>query len=135
MEHINLLHVLVVAVVLFVVGMLWHGPVFGKVWMRLMNFSPDSMKAMPLTAGQAVSLAVPFTLLLAGGLVYLASALGLAGVSGALCLTSIAALCFTVPVVANGFLWEGKSAKLFGFNVAYQLVAVFVASLVAVFLA
>src|SRR3989338_4979270 len=36
--NINYLAVLVAAIASMVVGFLWYGPLFGKMWMKLMNF-------------------------------------------------------------------------------------------------
>ncbi len=40
MFSISILGVLVAAVVCFVIGFLFHGPLFGKLWMRLANIHP-----------------------------------------------------------------------------------------------
>lgn len=40
---INYLAVIVAALSSFVVGWIWYGPLFGKVWMRLHGFSKDDL--------------------------------------------------------------------------------------------
>src|SRR3989344_8715882 len=45
------------AIVAYAVGALWHSPVgFGKYWMRLMGFDEHSMKSMPLSPTQAMTI-------------------------------------------------------------------------------
>lgn len=36
----NILAILVAAAAMFVVGFMWHGPLFGKTWMRLAKVTP-----------------------------------------------------------------------------------------------
>ncbi len=36
----NIIIILVAALVAFINGFLWHGPLFGKMWMRLANITP-----------------------------------------------------------------------------------------------
>ena len=45
---INWWAVLVAGVVYMVVGMVWYGPLFGKLWKSLMGFTDESVKNMPL---------------------------------------------------------------------------------------
>lgn len=42
--NINYLAVLVASLCSFVVGWLWYGPLFGKVWMKLNGFSKENIK-------------------------------------------------------------------------------------------
>lgn len=42
---INYLSVLVAAIASIIIGFLWYGPIFGKPWMKLMGFTPESMEA------------------------------------------------------------------------------------------
>ena len=39
--HINYLSVIVAVIASFFFGWLWYGPLFGKVWMRLMNLPTE----------------------------------------------------------------------------------------------
>ena len=43
--HLNYVSVLVVAVAGFLLGWLWYGLFFGRVWMAEMKFTPESMAA------------------------------------------------------------------------------------------
>ncbi len=42
--HINYLAVLVSTVLAFVLGALWYGPLFGKIWLKEMNFTEEELK-------------------------------------------------------------------------------------------
>ncbi len=115
-----------------VVGMLWYGPVFGKVWRNLMGFTPESMKAMPLTPLQATFGGVITALLMSYVLAYVAIAFDGTTLSDALMMAFFMWLGFIAPVMAHTFLWEGRSFKLFAFNAAAGLVSMVAMSLVLV---
>lgn len=42
--HINYPAVLVSTILAFVLGGLWYGPLFGKVWLKEMNFNEEELK-------------------------------------------------------------------------------------------
>ena len=52
MISVNLIAVLIAAVVAFVVGFLMHGPLFGKVWMRLADVHPTGNEKFSDMYGQ-----------------------------------------------------------------------------------
>ena len=132
---INYLAVLVATIINFFVGALWYGPLFGKQWMALMGFTPESMKSMKLTPMQAMALGFVTTLVMAFVLAHFAAVWGAEGVLGALQLAFWVWLGFIVTTLAGSVLWEGKSVKLYAFNIVYQFVSVFVTTLVLVLLA
>lgn len=45
MISINYLAVIVSMIVAMVIGFLWYGPVFGKMWIHLMDFTSEHMEA------------------------------------------------------------------------------------------
>ena len=47
---INLAAVLAAALAAFVLGFLWHGPLFGKLWMRLMGFTTYHLASLLVMA-------------------------------------------------------------------------------------
>lgn len=129
---INYLAVLVAAAANFIVGALWYGPLFGKQWMALEGFTPETMKPMKLSPKKAMTLGFLGTLVLSFVLAQFAAVWGAEGVSGAFALAFWVWLGFIATTLAGSVLWEGKPAKLYFFNIAYQLVAVFVTALILV---
>lgn len=124
---INYWAVLAAAVGNMIIGFLWFGPVFGKMWKEMMGFTDESMKKMVLTPVQAMILgfiaALVMVYVFAHMLVY-ANAYthmsGLwAGVQGGLWLW----LGFIAPVTVGIVLWEGKSWKLWVLTSGYWLVS------------
>ncbi|MSR70506.1 DUF1761 domain-containing protein [Candidatus Kaiserbacteria bacterium] len=122
---INYLAVIAAAVVAYAVGALWHSPAgFGKYWMHLMGFTEGHMKSMPLSPAQAMSIGFVVTLLMAYVLAHFVVLVGATTWQVALQLGFWLWLGLVAPTLANGWLWEGKSPKLFVFNAAYALVNV-----------
>ena len=127
---INYWAVLVAALASMVIGSAWYGFVFGKYWRKLMGFTLESMKAMPLTQGQAMVGGLVTALLLAGTLAWLADSLLLLSASDALKMALSVWLGFAVPFTASSWLWEGKSFRLFVFNAVQWLISFAVMSVI-----
>jgi|SRR5882724_6689538 len=132
MLGVNFVAVLVATVVNFIIGALWHGPVFGKTWMRLQGFTPESVKSMKLKPMQAMILGFISTLVMAFVLALLVGS-NLNTAAEALLLAFLLWLGFIVTTLAGSVLWEGRSVKLFLFNIAYQFVALAATALVLAF--
>jgi hypothetical protein len=128
---INYLAVLVAGICNMIVGALWYGPVFGKWWMKQMNFTPESMKKMPLSGLQAMVIGFIFAILmsyvLANDILFGATYLNMYGALSGMTGAFWNWLGFVVPITAGVWLWEGKSWKLWAFNAGYYLVALLIA--------
>lgn len=136
---INYWGVIGAAIANMTVGMLWYGPIFGKTWRKLMGFSEADMRNMPLTAGQAICGGIVTALIMSFVLANDAFAWSaLMGESGTLTFAIMLAffpwLGFIATTQAGSWLWEGKSFKLFAFNAAESLVAMFAMALVLTFI-
>jgi len=108
------------------IGSLWFGPLFGKMWMGLIGLTPEGMKSMKMTVAGAMFGGAVTSFLMAYVLAHVytfASAYtGMVGVTGGLTAAFWCWLGFAVPLTAGGFLWEGKSWKLWVLTAAYWLV-------------
>lgn len=128
---INYLAVVLAAVLSFLIGAWWHSPWgFGKEWQRMMGLTPEDMRRMPLTGTQAMLIGFIVTVLVAYVLAHFVVLFGIVGWADSLNLGFWVWLGFLAPTLANGWLWEGKSLKLFIFNAAYALVNIEVLALV-----
>lgn len=132
---ISILGVFVAAMVTFLFGWVWYGPLFGKKWMELMGFTPESMKNMKMTAVQAmiggfvVNLVMSTVLALAINLsdFYYRSS---TPILGALQTGFLLWLGFIATNTLGTVLWEGRSWKLWRFNNVYNLIMILVMSLI-----
>jgi len=118
------------AVAAYVLGMLWHGPVFGKTWMKLAGITKKSK--MNLTPVQAMTAVGLVQLLVAYVLAHFVKYVQVTTVAGGIQLAFWIWLGFSAPLLFGGYLWENKSLKLFCFNAVYRLAEL---SLMAVILA
>ncbi len=123
---INYLAVLAAAVASMVLGMLWYGPLFGKLWMKLSGITPQSMKKMKLTPKAAMTMGFIGTLVTAYVLSHFVDLLSVTTWSGAAQFAFWAWLGLVAPVQLGAYLWEGKPFKLFVLNTAYNLVVLIV---------
>ena len=140
MVSINIWAVIVAAVVMFVIGGIWYGPLFGKQWAKLIGMSDESMKAM--RAKGMSGMAGSYILMFVGALVMcfvLASTITSAvyfrtphigGVAWGFHTAFWAWLGFIAPVTLGTVLWEKKSWKLWLLNNGYWLVALLVAGFI-----
>ena len=131
-ESVNWLAVVVAGAINIGINALWYGPVFGKQWMAMMGFTPDSMKSMKLTPMQAMAGGAVTSLLMAFVLSQFAMMLGTMGAAGAVKLAFWVWLGFVATVQAGAFLWENRSLKLFLFNAAASLITFIAMALVVV---
>ena len=134
LSNINFTAVVVAAVVAYVVGFMWHGPVFGTHWMKLMEIPQsevDAMKAKGMAAMAPQMVAAFFQqLVIALGMAHLSAALDLTGPAAAIFFAVLVWFTFIATTFLNGVLWERRKMELYLFNIGYHLVSVIIISLI-----
>lgn len=129
---VNYLAVLVAAVVMMVIGMMWHGPLFGKTWAKLSGVSEEKMRS----GGMARRIGISFigwllmSYVLQHAIVFAGKYLGLSGIQAGLIVGFFNWLGFIAPVLMAPVLWEGKSWKLWLINSGYFLVSLLVMGII-----
>ncbi len=126
--------VLVAALASFMIGFMWHGPVFGKTWMSLMKITPAQMekgkkemeKKMPLY----MLLAFVQQLVTSFVIAVLCTLTGVIDVASAVILAVLLWLGMIATTLLSGVLWEGRSVPLYLFNLAYNFVNILVITLI-----
>lgn len=133
---INFLPVLVAAIAAFFIGFMWHGPLFGKYWIRLMNIPQAEVDAMqakgmgPMVPRMIAALVQQ--LIIATVVSHLATQLGVTGAVPAILLAVLLWSGFIATVLLNTVLWENRKLDLYLFNVVYHLVSLVAISLIVV---
>jgi hypothetical protein len=123
---VNYFAVVVAAIAAFVIGFLWHGPVFGKQWMKLSNITEADVAAaknksmMPQMVAAFVQ-----QLVMAYVLAHFVIVWSVADLLGAATLAFWIWLGFIATVLLNGVLWEKRTVPLYLFNIVYHLVSLF----------
>ena len=121
---INYIAVVGAAVAAMVIGFLWYGPLFGKQWMKLMNFDKKKIdEAKRKGMGKIYALTFLSSLImsyiLAHFVDYVQAATFVDGAIAGIWLW----LGFIVTVQIGSVLWEGKPLKLYVINTMHYLVA------------
>src|SRR5258706_2519733 len=126
---ISYLAVLVAAASSVVLGFLWYGPLFGKMWMKWTGMkmpktmTPKMKQMMMRSYGLTIVGSLIMSFVLAHALIFASAYLPITGVAAGLMTGVWNWLGFVVPISLNSVLWEGKSWKLWALNNGYALVA------------
>lgn len=116
--------ILLAIAVSFAVGFAWHGPLFGKQWMKLNSITPpkkEDMKFSMMFPGIVANTVAVFVQSAVLGRAF--QILILPSVLHAFIIATILWLPFTALTIANSYAWLGKSAKLMILDAAYYLVS------------
>ncbi|KKT22473.1 MAG: hypothetical protein UW08_C0008G0017 [Parcubacteria group bacterium GW2011_GWB1_43_8b] len=135
MPNINFIGVAIAGIIGMAVGFSWYGPIFGKLWVKLMGFTKEELeeaqkKGMILNYG--LGLLGQFVTAYALSLLIAASFQYFGGFSYSLILWVW--LGIIVPIQMGTVLWEGKPWTLFALNSAYYLVQLLAMGLVLSYL-
>ena len=120
---VNYLAVLAAAIAAMVLGFLWYGPLFGKMWMKLMNIDKKKIDEAK-KKGMAMNYVIMIisTLVMSYTLAHLVKFLEVANILDSLRVAFWMWLGFIATVMIGTVLWEGKSWKLYCLNATYWLV-------------
>ena len=125
---INYLAVLGAALFSIVLGSLWYGPLFGKLWMKLSGHKPSD--AAKDKMGMLYALATIGSLVqayvLAHSLIFASAYTNTTGLPSGLVAGFWNWLGFIAPVTLGDVLWYGKPWKLWILNNAYYLTSLLV---------
>ncbi|MDP3771866.1 MAG: DUF1761 domain-containing protein [bacterium] len=129
---VNFWAVVAAAVTSFIVGSVWYSPMmFGDVWARNLGKSPGELERM-----KKAPMATPVVGMFVGSLVmayilaHFVTYLNVRSLADAFLLAFWLWLGFIVTVSISAVLFEHRSKKVFFINIAFQLVNLFVASVI-----
>lgn len=131
MVHVNYLHVVVAAVVMFVLGWLWFSPLlFFKPWMRLRGMDPDAAMAGAKMPGGKLAVEFARCFILAYVIARFVALLGIASALGAVHFGLSVWIGFPVIILAGSVLWENTSWKVAAIHAGDWLVKMLVTPLI-----
>lgn len=119
MANANLLAILVAAAAGFLVGGLWYGPLFGKVWMTQNNFTEEELRGANML--KIYGLTFAFSVLSAVFLGHLLAFFD-ANARSTMMISVGIALGYIVPAIGTNYLFARKSGKLFAIDAGYWIV-------------
>lgn len=118
---VNYVAVLLAGVASMVIGFIWYGPLFGKMWMKLSGITKEKIeegkKNMPVTYGTMFV----GSLIMAYVLAHFTYFAGATTVAQGMQAGFWAWLGFVATVGLSSILFEGKPMNLYFINVGYQL--------------
>lgn len=131
MLPINLLAVVTAAVAAFILGFLFHGPVSGKLWMKLANIHPTGNEKFTDMIPQLLwnllaNLVTAYVLAVMYLFASSSSYLGGTGVSGAVICAVWLWLGFLITSSSIEVIWMKRSVKLWLFEGVCSLIAMIV---------
>ena len=122
---VNLMAVFGAAVAGMVIGYLWYGPLFGKLWMKEMGMKGAMSEAAKQSMAKSYAImfvgSLVMAYVLAHAIIFASSYLKVTGISGGLMSGFWNWLGFVAPVTLGSVLWEEKSMKLWTLNNGYYL--------------
>lgn len=132
---INHWAVLVAAVVSMVLGGIWYGPIFGKIWTELSGFTKEKMdEARARGMGKSYAGAFIGSLLmsyvLAHAIVFAGAYMKMRGIGAGLMSGFWNWVGFIAPVTLGTVLWEGKPWKLWFINNGYNLLSLLIMGII-----
>ena len=137
MVHINYFAVLACAILSMVIGAIWYGPLFGRIWSKMSGVDPDDLEAIKkLQKAARPMYLIQFILTLFQVFVfawYAASIPSISVFSNAMLIWG----AFIIPIVAGNAMWNNDSKDTafarFFIQAGYQLILFVVFALVITF--
>ena len=127
----HILGIILAIIASFGVGFLWHGPLFGKLWMQYNKITPPKkgdMKFSMMLPGIAANTVMVFVQSAVMGRSF--EILFLPSIGYALLIATILWLTFTGLAIVNSYAWEGKKIGHMILDACYYLVSMWVVAAV-----
>jgi hypothetical protein len=123
MIEVNYLGVLFAGVFSMILGSIWYGPLFGKTWIKLMNFNKkDLEEAKRKGMGKSYFLMFMGTLATAMVISFLFKISNIQDPLVGAFYGIVFWIGFVGPVTMGSMLWEKKSFKLWMLNSVYNII-------------
>lgn len=130
-SQINYAAVAVSAVAFFMIGSMWFGAFFGKIWVAELERHNTVIKeptraalfakmGLNLLKNSIIALAMAYLVLLSGSTTF----------TSGLLLGLFVACGFAAPAMADIFIWEGRSKVLFVIDSGYQIVGITLSAII-----
>lgn len=129
---VNYVAVIVAAIANMVLGVVWYGPLFGKLWMKEAGKTKKDLDAAKKDMPKLYAVAFVGAVVTAYVLAIFVSWAQISTIALAIILGFLVWLGFILTISLQSLLWEGKSQKLFLLNNGYNFVSLIVmASIIA----
>ena len=130
----HVLGIFLAIVVSYIIGFLWHGPLFGKLWIKLNGIKQpkkEDMKFSMMLPGLTANLVLIFVQSAVMGRAF--QLVSMTSVADALIIATLLWLPFTALVIINIYAWVGKPVKLMMLDCAHALLSMWAVATVLYF--
>lgn len=117
---VNWLGVVGATVAAMVIGFLWYGPVFGKIWLAAMGMTQEQVKEQGSSMAIPISIVTAFVTALV--LAVVMSAVGADSIGDGVAWGLLASIGFIATSQMNNAAYEGRNGTVVGLYIAYQVV-------------
>ena len=117
---LNYLAIITAALFSMVLGFLWYGPLFSKMWMKELGISESDIDKKCAMKGYMISLVSALL-----NYITLAAFIFLANINGiipGLLIGGAAGAFFIAASMASNYAYEGRSVRLFLINAGYRII-------------
>lgn len=127
--HINYIAVIAAAIIFFIIGALWFSVLFGVTWSQELTRHNIVIKE-PTSHEIMIKMGLNFVknLILACALAVLVSITGSKTALSGVLLGALVGCCIAASAMADIFIWESRSLKLFLIDASYQVIGIVVAT-------
>lgn len=122
LAEVNYFAVLVAAVAPMVIGGIWYGPIFGKIWIEAHGHDPERLAEMQKGMGKAYAVSFVCYLVMALVMALLIAATDWWGVHGGIHTGLICWLGFAATISLTAHLFSDKKPAAYLLDAGYQLV-------------
>jgi hypothetical protein len=129
--HVNYAAVMVAAIIFFIIGAVWFSVLFGTAWVQELQHHNIVIKE-PSSQQMMIKMGLNFlkNLMLAFAVAGLVVLTGSTTVWSGLLLGALVGCGVAVPAMADIFIWESRSLKLFLIDASYQVIGIILAAIV-----
>ncbi len=120
--EVNYLAVVVAALAPMVIGAMWYGPVFGKIWIKAHGYDQEKLAEMQAGMGKAYGLSFVCYLVMALVMALLIAATGWWETAGGIHTGLICWLGFAATIGLTAHLFSDKKPAAYLLDAGFQLV-------------
>jgi uncharacterized membrane protein len=103
-----------------VLGFIWYGLGFGKVWMKLVGLKPEDVDPKDAIRGYIYS--IIFSFITAWVLAIFMNMMNITGALSGLCLGAVIGIVFVAFTIFNNNMYEQRPVKLSFINSGYRVI-------------
>lgn len=122
LSNVNFLAVLVAAVVSFMLGALWYGPLFGKAWQAELGFTDEDLKEGNMAKTMGTSFVLILVMALGMGILLHGHGPNDIDLQSGIIHGLFVGLLFVGTSMGINYVYEKKSIKLWLINAGYQII-------------